>query len=608
MNIEEVHQFLASIAPFDELQDDELDQWARRITVSYCRAGEALPTDGNRLLIVRTGRFALHDADGQLMATLQPGDFFGVQQLMRGSAPTVSLQCEEDSLQYWLDARHFERLCQRSPAVETFFNHLLERRLHRHRQADSSHAMMRIAEVVPARRVGISPEASVQEAAHLMTQERVSSLLVAENERLCGIITDRDLRSRVVAAGKAGNTPVAEVMTPDPQTVRKDAFLFEAVQIMSMHNVHHLPVLDAAGKLHGMVTTSDVIRNQQADPVYIISQIHRQRSAAALRESASQLRDLSRSLSRQQVPAHQASQVLTTVTDALTQAWIRLAIEELGPPPCMFSWLAFGSQARREQAMNADQDNALLLEKEPTGAIADYFAALATRVCDGLNDCGIVFCPGNIMASNPDLRLSLRGWSARFASWLQTPTPDALMRSSIFFDMRCIEGSNSLANALQQDVLARCRDNQLFLYHLAHNALDGTPPLGFFKTFTLERDGRQNRGLDLKKRGLILLTDLTRVYALSTGMSLINTRQRLQQLGRDGTMEVDHSQNLLDAFDVLAQLRWDKQQRDIANNEPVSNLLDPATLSGLQRHQLKDVFEVINQAQRQMRYRFCREL
>ncbi len=260
-----------------------------------------------------------------------------------------------------------------------------------------------------------------------------------------------------------------------------------------------------------------------------------------------------------------------------------------------------------DQSVNADQDNALLLEKEPVGAVADYFAALGDFVCQGLARCGIMLCPGNIMASNSALRLSLKGWSGQFAKWISTPTPDALLKSSIFFDLRLIDGSKGLFNALQQDILART-NQPLFLRLLAQNTLQRTAPLSFLKNFILEHDGKHKKGLDLKKRGISLITDIVRVYALSAGISEVNTRQRLVQLAASHIMDNRDTQNLSDAFDVLAQLRWDKHQHDLIQGHDVSNLLDPAVLSGLQRHQLKDCFAVINAAQSSLKLRFCRDI
>ena len=250
----------------------------------------------------------------------------------------------------------------------------------------------------------------------------------------------------------------------------------------------------------------------------------------------------------------------------------------------------------------------MLLEKEPTGDIAAYFSALADIVCNGLAQCGVTLCPGNIMATNAELRLSLKGWSGRFARWIATPTPEALLKASIFFDMRVIDGSKGLFNALQEDILQRTAQAPLFLYHLAQAALQRTAPLGFFKNFILEQDGKHKKGLDLKKRGISLITDLVRVYALSAGIHQINTRSRLATLVSEGVIDSKDSQNLQDAFDVLAQLRWEKHQHDLQQGHNVTNLLDPAELSGLSRHQLKDSFAVINEAQSRLKHRFCRDL
>lgn len=607
MEVTEVTKFLAETTPFDQLDADQLQALARQMSVYYFRAGEEVNTDSNRLMIVRTGVFSLYSDQQQLLTKLQSGDFYGYQQLLTDLSDQDTLLCDEDGLVYWLTAEGFQQIRYQFKNIELFFQRLFGRRLHQYKEQSTNRFTLKISDVAKARKVSISPDATVQQAAAQMTEQRVSSLLVEHNNKLVGIITDRDLRSRVVAEALAADSPVSEVMTSKPHTIDLHAYLFEAVQLMSQHNIHHLPVLKDE-HLFGMITATDVIRAQQDHPVYLIGEIHRQHSEEGILQCASQILHLSQSLSNQQVPAHEASHVLTTVTDALTQSWIKLALKRLGPAPCVFTWLGFGSQARMEQGLNADQDNALLLEKEPEGEVAAYFEQLANIVCDGLNECGIVYCPGNIMASNPELRLSLKGWSKQFARWIQTPTQEALLKSSIFFDLRPIYGSKSLFNALQQDILVRTKDKAVFLYHLSHNALKGTPPLGFFKTFTLERDGKQKKGLDLKKRGLILITDMARIYSLSKGISAINTRQRLIQLAQQKVMDAKDSQNLLDAFDVLAQLRWDKHQHDISQGHEASNLLDPAVLSGLQRHQLKDVFEVINQAQSQMKYRFCREL
>ncbi|MDX3774853.1 DUF294 nucleotidyltransferase-like domain-containing protein [Chromatiaceae bacterium AAb-1] len=607
MEVTEVTKFLAQTTPFDQLNTNVLTGLVSQITVYYYKEQEQVKPDREKLMIIRTGTFALYSDQQQLLAKLQEGDFYGYQFLLTGLHDQDTLICEEDSLVYWLNAEAFHQCRHQYKNIDLFFQRLFSRRLHQYKeQQGSSRFTLKISDVIQGRKVSVSPEQTVQQAAVLMTETRVSSLMVEQHERLVGIITDRDLRSRVLARNLPASTQVQQVMTRQPYTVDKYAYLFEAIQLMSQHNIHHLPVTEH-GTGYSMITATDIIRAQQDHPVYLIGEIHRQTSIDGLEHCSMQINNLAVTLSKQQVPAYEAGHIITTITDALTQRLIKLAQLQLGDPPCVFSWLAFGSQARMDQSLNADQDNALLLEKEPTGETGKYFSALAEFVCQGLARCGISLCPGNIMASNPALRLSLKGWSRQFAQWITSPTPEALLKSSIFFDLRLIDGSKGLFNALQQDILART-NNAFFLLHLSQAAMERTAPLGFLKNFILEPNGKHKKELDLKKRGISLITDLVRVYALSAGIQAVNTRERLKLLAQSGVMEVRDTQNLSDAFDILAQLRWDKHQHDLQQGHDVTNLLDPSTLSGLQRHQLKDSFAVINSAQASLKYRFCREV
>lgn len=606
MEVTEVSKFLARTTPFDQLDSAQLAELALQLSVYYCQAGENVEIAHERLLIIRTGIFALYSDQQQLLTKLEEGDFYGYQLLLTGLADNDQLVCEEDGLLFWLPADAFHQLRYQYKNIDIFFQRLFGRRLHQYKEQQSSRFTLKVSDIVQARKVSISGEHSVQQAAQLMTEKRVSSLLVEQDERLTGILTDRDLRTRVLAANLPATTPVQQVMTPKPHTIDKHAYLFEAVQLMSRFNIHHLPVLEQ-GLSFSMITATDIIRSQQDHPVYLIGEIHRQASIDGLEQCALQINNLALVMGKQQVPAHEAGHIITTITDALTQRLIKLAQQELGPAPCVFSWLCFGSQARMDQSINADQDNALLLEKEPSGIVGDYFANLADFVCQGLARCGIKLCPGNIMASNPELRMSLKGWSGKFAKWISSPSPDAILKASIFFDMRVVEGSKGLFNALQQDILART-NHALFLMQLTQTSLQRTAPLSFLRNFILEHDGKQKKGLDLKKRGISLITDIVRVYALANGITEVNTRQRLQHLAAIGVIDSKESQNLSDAFDVLAQLRWDKHLHDIAQGHDASNLLDPAVLSGLQRHQLKDSFAVINNAQSSVKHRFCKEM
>jgi CBS domain-containing protein len=611
VNINEVSDFIGSLEAFSQLTEVQADYIAKKIRVSYYAAGNSIEPEEGRLLLVRTGSIAVVDPGGKVVDILQCGDFHGSDLLPDGMRSGYGLRCEDDSLVYFLAEDSLELIMQQNSALREFFTQMSERKLYQQQKHRSRINTTRVGDIFAARVVSVSADASIRDAVEVMASENVSSLLIVQDSKLAGILTDKDLRKRVLSKQLALDTAVGEVMTAAPWTVTVDSLLFNALELMCRHNVHHLPVTDRSDNLVGMVSATDLIHNLQTDPVNLISDIHRQQTLHGLVAVSRRLRNLMEYIWRLKLPSYLGSQIITTVTDALTVRLIEIFIKESGPAPCLYSWMAFGSQARHEQAMNADQDNALLLEHEPQGEVGSYFEALATFVCDGLKECGIRYCPGGIMAKNPDHRLSLRGWTRRFETLLQSPTPDAVMHASIYFDSRCIAGSHSLFNGLQQDTLTMSRRNELFLYHLADNATKVTAPIGFFKNLVLDKKNGKDKVLDLKSSGLILIVDLVRVYSLNAGQIEVNTRQRLMRLesdqGRLSYVDPNECRNLLDSFDFLSQLRWDKHHADLSTHQSVSNSLNPQTISALQRQQLKDVFVVVSKAQNTLRHRFCRD-
>lgn len=601
MQIQEVVQFLTQVPPFAELPAADLSALSQQIKIYYAVQSEQLPFS-HQLILVRTGLFLMQQQ--QQLYPLQSGDCWGYRQLLTQQDVAEQLHCQEDGLVYLIPQAVFEQYQHQFKNFALYFQRLLGRALHLHQQSATDH--QRVADLCARQVYSIQGDATIQQAAILMTQQRISSVLVMADNQLCGILTDRDLRTKVLATGLPAHTPVEQVMTRNPYRIAADAFSFEALQLMSQHNIHHLPV-ERAGSVIGVLTTSDLVRSTQEHPLFLISHIHRQHDSAGLSACQASITQLCRQLGQQQLPSREISQILTTLYDALAQSWLKLALQQLGPAPCAFSWLCFGSQARQDMLLSADQDNALLLEKEPVGDVERYFSALASFVCDGLASSGQVLCPGLVMATNPKLRLSLSGWSSRFAGMIQTPTPQALLDSSIYFDARVVAGSQALFNALQSDILAMS-NQQLFIWQLAKNALSHQPPLGFFKHFILEQDGAKRRGLDLKKRGIALIHDVVRVHALAHGISAVQTPARLDALVTLQVLSASEARDLTAAFELLHQLRWQLQYAALQQGGSMTNLQDPAQLNVLQRHQLKDAFAVISQHQQIVAQRYCREL
>lgn len=603
----EIRDYLAARQPFDRLPADQLDALPRHLLVRYLRRSHSFPPadiDGSFLYLVRSGAIACRDPDGNLTGKLAEGDLYtDACQLVELGIRSHAV-AEEDCLLYLLPCDTVKRLGKTHPDFGRYLEDSLRERL-RHavsnRPDDDGSALasltLPVGQLLGRKPVIVAPDSTVQDAARLMTEQRISSALVADGDQLLGLLTDRDIRGRCVAQGLDHQTRVAQVMTPAPATITPQTLVIDAINLMSRHQIHHLPVV-AGGKTVGVLTATDLTRYQSGNSAYLVADISKAESVTRLAEVSTRLPALQQQLAGAGASSQQIGDAICAITDALTQRLIALAEAQLGPPPVPYAWLAGGSQARREQTSHSDQDNALLLADDYDPALHEgYFRALASQVSDGLNVCGLVYCPGDAMATNPDWRQPLAGWKRHFDRWIERPEPKSLMLASIFFDLRVVHGDNHLFEQLQRHVLPRSRDNRIFIAYLAANALTHRPPLGFFRTFVLVHDGKHDDTLDLKHRGVVPITDIARLLALSAGIGAVNTRDRLNACREAGALGPEMADNLLDAHEFIALLRIRHQAAQIRRGVPADNFVPPAQLSALEREYLKDAFKVIRSMQ-----------
>ena len=608
----EIRDFLANHAPFDRLPDEVLDGLPKHLSVRYLRRGSPFPPSDDEqpcLYVLRSGAVEMRDADGNLVSKLAEGDLCPSPCRPNDPQMAVQAQTSEDTLAYLLSCTELERLRQQHPEFAEHFDESVSRRLRKAlesiKEDGSGTALMtvQVGDLLARELVHATPETSIEAAAGIMSDQRCSSLVITEDGRLAGMITDRDLRNRCLAKGLPPSRPVREIMTEKLHTVKADTLGFEALITMSRLNVHHLPVMDQ-GRVLGVLSTSDLVRVQSANAVYLVGDIRKADSVETLVTISAKLSELQIQLVASGATADQIGQAVSAVTDAVTLRLLELAEQRLGPPPVPYCWMAGGSQARREQSSHSDQDNALLIADHMRAEDDDYFAALARIVNDGLNACGYVYCPGEVMASNPKWRQPLRIWTKYFNTWIKRPEPMALMLSSVFFDLRPICDPEGLFGELRERVLNLCESDRIFIAYMAANALKHRPPLGFFRKFVLIHGGDHNHTFDIKHRGVVPIVDLARVYALSAGLGEINTLERLEAAAGTSALSKDGAANLVDAAEFIGTLRMRHQAGQLKRGEKADNFLSPDDLSPLERGHLKDAFSLINTMQESLGQRY----
>lgn len=609
MDIEliEIRDFLKQHHPFDLLPDEALEGLPKSIEVRYARRGTVLfePGEENKFLwVVRTGAIETRDPENNLLARLSEGECFGVRAIMRGVAVN---RCEaiEDSLLYLLPVDDFNRLRDNFQQFAFFFAPMGGERLRSARALDKSGSADDLGLITTKvrdllRRQGpvvCKPTVSIQEAATVMSNEKVSCILVTEDDKIVGIATDKDLRNRVVAKGYDISRPLSEIMTKKPVCIDAESYLFDAMLLMSEKNIRHLPVLDG-GRASGVITNTNIVQKQSTSMVFLVGDVYKRQSIEGLKEVVKQVPNMVMNLVSGGATAHNVGHVVSTVTDAIARRLLQMAEEKLGAPPVPYAWIVVGSEARHEQTALSDQDNGLILDDSYDEAKhGDYFKELAKFVCDGLDECGYIYCPGDVMATNDKWRQPLSQWKKYFSKWIDTPEPEALMLSSVFFDMRALHGDESLYENLRKYVVEKSNGNRIFLSFMAGNALTHQPPLGFFKNFVLIRGGDHNHTFDLKHTGVVPIIDLARTYSLDAGLFEINTQDRLKAAVEKKVISQDGANDLLDALEFISITRLRHQARQIRRGEKADNFMPPDDMSHFERNHLKDAFNVVKTMQ-----------
>jgi CBS domain-containing protein len=445
-----------------------------------------------------------------------------------------------------------------------------------------------------------------------MDAEAVGSVVVLDSAGApAGILTDRDLRRRVLAAGRPPEEPVGAVMSAPVVSISPEAFVFEALLEMTRRGLHHLAVVEA-GRLVGVISSHDLILLHAAGLLEVSRTIQACASFDDLASVMPRLTDLTRQLFEQGLSGYEIGRIVTEVNDAVIRRVLDLVGQDLhaadlGAPPVSYCWLALGSEGRREQTLRTDQDNGLVyadpgpMLRRPA---AEYFRVFAERVVDGLIQVGYPRCPGDAMASNPKWCQPLAVWRGYFAEWARDTTPGNLMDASIYLDFRPVAGDERLADELRNELRAQVQAWRSFPRYLAKIAVSQAPALGWFGRFKLQwHNGR--RGINMKLGGLLVLNNALRAYAIDLGLEETNTIERLEAVARvSDCFTPNETEDVRLAYETIFRLRLRHQLAQLAEGGEPDNLVEPATLSRSDQRRLKDAFRAIRHLQGRLEDRY----
>ncbi|MGR3893834.1 DUF294 nucleotidyltransferase-like domain-containing protein [Pseudomonas sp. 1176_21] len=616
-NIHGTMQFLQRFPPFNQMENAHLAYLVEQCQLRFYASGESIikPADGpvEHFYIVKQGRVVgerNHAATGtETTFEITGGECFPLAALLGERATRTEHLAAEDTFCLQLNKAAFIRLFALSEVFRDFALRGVSSLLDQVNQQVQRRAVetlgnqyslnTRLGELAMRHPVTCAPDTPVREAVRLMHEQQVGSIVIVDEQRApVGIFTLRDLRQVVADASADFAAPIAAHMTAAPFYLSPQASAFDAAIAMTERHIAHVCLVQDQ-RLCGVVSERDLFSLQRVDLVHLARTIRHAARVENLVSLRGEIGQLVERMLAHGASSTQITHIITLLNDHTVCRVIELAIQDKGDPGVPFSWLCFGSEGRREQTLHTDQDNGILFEARDAAQAAEIRARLlplAQHINQGLAQCGFTLCKGNIMAGNPELCLSRAEWARRFAAFIREATPENLLASSIYFDLRVVWGDEQACEQLRQGILDQVADNRLFQRMMAANALRQRPPVGRFREFVLTRSGNDKAAtLDLKVQGLTPFVDGARLLALANGVHANNTLERLRQLvGKEVIDQLDGGA-YEEAYHFIQQTRMQQHQLQTRQNLPYSNRVDPDSLNDLDRRILR---ESLRQAQR----------
>jgi CBS domain-containing protein len=600
----DIPSFLRMYPPFDDLDDERLADVVRHTHIEFFPEGTVILQESGEparfLYVVRRGAVAVLD-EGEIVDLQGEGEVFGFVSLLTGASPLVTIRAQEDVICYLIDREIGEEIMSSRRGM-VFLASAFRRRDVRalehvaHTPVDDRRE--RVGGLVRRRPLSLPAGASIRQAAEMMANEREGFVLLdGVGEEGLAIVTDRDLRSKVLAQGRDPAAPAAEVASSPVVSVPSQATVAEVTALMLERGVHHIPVEDGDGGFLGVVTDIDLLAAEQHHAFGLKKDIELAPDRASAIEAFRSLPAVSARLVEAGVEPLEIAHIVAVTIDALTVRLLEVGWAEVGDPPCPWAWLALGSEARQEQGLFTDQDNALIFDPVSVGEPeADaYFGELGAFVNDGLEEAGIPKCRAGVIAGNPDWRGTVRTWQDRFHGWIEDPGRTGSAFTGIAMDYRPVTGPLD-ARLHLDEIIRSAREQHDFIRHLGAHAVATRPPKGLLKDGVVQGKRTTSR-LDIKAVGIGLITNIARLLSVMSGLTENKTTLRLRDTTALGWLTEDESQGLVEAFELMWQVRLEHQSRCVERGVLPDDLVETRELGPLTRQALKEAFRMIDGGQ-----------
>ncbi len=626
---ERIFDFLKDYPPFNLISKETLLEIAKNVEIQHFEKDKIIfdqdDSPHQHFYIVYQGAIRLYRFVNNQKYNIDicdEGDLFGLRPLIMNEHYVMGAAANEETILYGIPIEIFHDIIKEYPKVSQFL--IASFATNTREPFSDKHKGKLFANISSVQKIDhgyaetqsakysknpiiCSLDTTVREACNIMSDSKVNSIIVSKDKLPIGIITDKDIRMKIGTGLFHIDEKVSEIMTSPVVTFPEKISVAEAQIALLKHKVSHICITKDGtdqSELVGVLGNQDLNIMQGNNPISLIREIRHSKDVETLKFIRVKASELTKGYLEQEIPIYFITKVISEINTAITKRIIKLSIAELGEePPVSYTWLAMGSQGRKEQLLITDQDNALVFEnvsEDIYPKVKEYFLGLATKVTEKLNIVGFEYCPANIMASNPKWCLSLNEWEKQFKDWVEDPVSDKILLSVIFFDFEYIDGDRELYNQMSDSVFTNVAKNEIFLSFLSKVTLDNPAPLSFFKQFLVEQDGEHKDQFDIKSRAIRPLVDAARIFALQHNLKINNTIARFERLMEIEPQNRDLFESCAIAFKILLQFRT---SQGLANDNG-GRFVDINSLSKADRLKLKSCFKPLSNIQDSLKMRF----
>jgi CBS domain-containing protein len=625
---ERILDFLKTYPPFDLLSSSDLFSICEQVEVIYLEKGKFIFKQEENthpmFYITNKGSVKLTTIENNktnIVDICDEGDIFGLRALILKQFYYLNAEANEESIIYGIPADVFEPFTEKNKFIKnylvtSFAANVKDPSIVEEKGNTSSYIikennndLFNLQNVKYTKKPKTcTSKTPVKEIAKSMRDNKIGSIIITKAKKPIGIITNKDLRDKIVTGDFNIDTKASKIMTSPVVTSKKDLTIPEAHISMIKNNVSHICITKDGttdSKLTGVLSLHDLIVSLGNNPSVLIKECKRAKNSKHLRSIRQKVDLLLKQYLKQELPFSHILNIVSEINSVIIQRSIELCLKKMDtPPPVKFTWMSLGSQGRREQLLLSDQDNALIFEDvvdEKFKETQDYFLLLANKVVKYLNTIGYEYCPADMMASNPKWCTSISEWKKQFDDWVFNPNSSGILLSSIFFDFEYVYGEKALTDELAENLFQAINKSNLFLASLGKEIIGKPSPIGFFRQFLVEHDGNQKDIFNIKIRALMPLIDAARILTLSHNVKgANNTLTRYQKLAELEPQNVDFYKSCERAFRTLLKF---KTEQGILNNN-TGKLIALDKLSKDQKLKLKRAFKPIKEIQELLILRF----